>query len=367
MLPSGRPNGPPTPRSPSSPAATTWGPPTYGSPSPPTVAGGPSYRGGRERSLAPSQAVATQQQRRTEEQRVRQRTRRIRGLIVLIVVLILTAVATLGGWYLAAGRFTSAPALTGLDQQQATQAARAAGVGVRFEPTWSETVAAGTVIDTVPEAGAKMLADGQVAAIVSKGPERYAVPTLVGLSQQQAMSALTAQNLDVGAITRAWSETVAAGTVIDASRQPGVRLRRATEVALTVSKGPKPITIASWVGKDAAAASKALKKAGFTVSATTAHSDTVATGDVISQSPKSGTGKAGDTITLKRSLGPVLVTVPQTTRMGIQAATSTLKAAGFTVATRHASLYLGLGYVAGSDPGGGTKAPRGSTITLALV
>jgi serine/threonine-protein kinase len=354
---------PAAPRSPSSPAATTWGPPTYVE----TTDDRPQDRltaRPTDRTASPAAALS---HRRTEEQRVRQRTRRIRGLIVLIVVLLLTAMATLGGWYLAAGRFTSAPSLTGLDQEQAARTASAAGVSVRFEPTWSETAAPGTVITTDPGPGAKMLADGQVAAIVSKGPERYAAPTLVGLTQAQATAALTAQNLALGRVTAAWNETVVAGTVTAASTPPGTRLRRESRVDLTVSKGKKPIPIASWVGKDAAAATKALTKAGFELKVTTANSATVAKGDVISQTPTSGSGHRGDTVSLERSLGPVMVTVPTVKRMGIRAATSTLQAAGFTVATRHASLYLGLGYVASSDPAGGTKAPAGSTITLSLV
>jgi eukaryotic-like serine/threonine-protein kinase len=33
----------------------------------------------------------------------------------------------------------------------------------------------------------------------------------------------------------------------------------------------------------------------------------------------------------------------------------------------HARIYLGLGYVASSSPGGGSKIPKGSTVTLRIV
>jgi hypothetical protein len=33
----------------------------------------------------------------------------------------------------------------------------------------------------------------------------------------------------------------------------------------------------------------------------------------------------------------------------------------------HSDIYLGLGFVAGSDPRPGSMAPRGSTVTLQIV
>jgi eukaryotic-like serine/threonine-protein kinase len=54
-------------------------------------------------------------------------------------------------------------------------------------------------------------------------------------------------------------------------------------------------------------------------------------------------------------------------RMGVEVARRTLEDLGFEVDTEHAELYLGLGYVAGSDPDAGTRARKGSTITLFLV
>jgi serine/threonine-protein kinase len=45
-----------------------------------------------------------------------------------------------------------------------------------------------------------------------------------------------------------------------------------------------------------------------------------------------------------------------------------MRRAGFTVRTARVSQnYLGVGYVAYSDPAARSKAPKGSTITLYLV
>jgi len=148
----------------------------------------------------------------------------------------------------------------------------------------------------------------------------------------------------------------------------GTSLKPDTKIDFVVSKGRRPISITNYAGKDAGQAAAALKKAGFLVDTSSQHSDTVPSGSVISQSPDSGTGFKHDHIKLIKSLGPVLVEVPEVKSMGVVAAKNLLQQKGFTVRTSHSSiLWLGLGYVASTDPGGGSMAPKGSTITLNLV
>jgi serine/threonine-protein kinase len=286
---------------------------------------------------------------------------------VLLLVLLMTATA-LTGWYLVDGRFTSAPALVALPQSRASQEAEAAGLEVSFQSAYSESVAKGTVIATDPDPGAKIRDGGTIVAVVSRGPERYPMPVVVGLSQPAAEAALMESTLAVGSITPRYSETVPAGTVVSASVPVGSSLKKKTAVDLVVSRGPKPIPVMNWSGKPTTAAVAALRKDGFTVTVAREHSASVPAGRVISQSPDSGTGVAKDTIALTSSRGPVMVTVPMVKAMGVRAATDVMRRAGFTVRTARVSQnYLGVGYVAYSDPAARSKAPKGSTITLYLV
>jgi serine/threonine-protein kinase len=137
---------------------------------------------------------------------------------------------------------------------------------------------------------------------------------------------------------------------------------------LTVSRGPQPIKITDHSGKSAAAAKAALTTAGFKVKITTANSDTVAKGMVISQSPDKGTGVKGDTVTLKESLGPVMVTIPNVRSMGVDAAKKVMTEAGFKTKVQAVEVnYIGIGYVVYSKPSAKSEAPKGSTITLYVV
>ena len=48
---------------------------------------------------------------------------------------------------------------------------------------------------------------------------------------------------------RVWSDTVAAGIVISSDPDAGASVKSGTGVNLTVSKGPQPVTVVSYVGK----------------------------------------------------------------------------------------------------------------------
>jgi serine/threonine-protein kinase len=52
---------------------------------------------------------------------------------------------------------------------------------------------------------------------------------------------------------------------------------------------------------------------------------------------------------------------------GVDAAVEELEDAGFEVRLQDSDIYIGVGFVVGQDPEGGTMAPIGSTITLTRV
>ena len=341
---------------------TPTSPPTVRDAPPPAV---PSAdpRGGQSHN--PGAYVSSD---RLANRREREARRRRRGWLIVLLILMLTAVAALAGWYLTEGRFTATPTLTSLPKAEAATVAQHDGLQVNFVDAFSETVPSGLVIDTDPSAGTKVRDGGSITAMLSKGPERYGVPKLVGLTKANATAALQRAHLAVGNVAEAYSDTSGRGTVLTASYQPGTRVKPGTTVNLTVSKGPQPVKITDYTGKSAAAAVAALEKAGFKVKVTSEHSDSVDKGQVISQSPKSGTGVKGDTINLTRSLGPVMVTIPSVRGQGVEAAKKILTSAGFKTKVQPVAVnYLGIGYVAYTKPGAKSSAPKGSTITLYVV
>lgn len=291
--------------------------------------------------------------------------RRRRGIILLVLVLLITAFATIGTWWWASGRFTAVPDLTNLVQAEASEAAQANALSLTAASEFSETVEAGRVIRTDPAAGQRVSRGSNVTVWISLGQERYDMPTVVGLTVLDATEALRSQSLRTGTVTEEFSDTAPIGQVIAAAYQPGTRLKRDTPVDLTTSKGPKPLEIASYVGREAALAVTEMEAAGFVVTVTEQHSEEVAAGLVISQDPSSGIGARGDTITLVRSLGPVSVTIPSVEELSVEEAQKKLEELGVTVRVENSlGLPVQLGVVRGTDPAAGQQAPSGSEVVL---
>ena len=297
------------------------------------------------------------------------RRRSVKGPLALLLSILLVGGVALGAWWFGWERYTTTPAVLGVDQATASAQLEEAGLRAEAgEPAFSENVAAGLVIATDPGPGGKVLDGGTVSLVVSLGPERYDLPDLAGQTEDQAQDALAATSLAFGESVGRWSETVPEGQVIRTSPKAGTVLKPGATVDLVLSRGRKPLTIKDWTGKSLDDARQALERRQLEVSVVgEEYSDTVAEGNVISQDPTTGTLYRGDTVSFVVSLGPELVEVPRVEAMGIEAATELLEGLGFTVETREAQIYLGLGYVSSSDPGEGERVAKGSTITLSVV
>ncbi|HQV90380.1 MAG TPA: Stk1 family PASTA domain-containing Ser/Thr kinase [Phycicoccus sp.] len=272
-------------------------------------------------------------------------------------------------WAFTAGPLTPTPVppVAGQTLAAADAALKKVGLTHRDTEEFSETVEKGVVIDSTPKAGVTNWKFAPVTLRVSKGPERYAVPTLAGIPLDTAKAQIIAAKLSVGTVTEAYDEKVTSGSVI--SSDPGATspLPPNGAVNLVVSKGRQPVEFADWTGKSADEASKALADAGLKVDASEhQNSESVPKGSVISQTPPSGELFKGDGIKLVVSDGPPLVEVPDVFGKQVGNATDILEKAGFKVKVE-AVLGGVFGTVRSQDPAAGTSVPKGSTITIRVV
>jgi serine/threonine-protein kinase len=297
------------------------------------------------------------------------RRRSARGPLALLLTVLLVAGLAGGAWWLGWERYTVAPGVLGVDRATAAAELEKAGLTAQDgDPRYSETVAAGLVLGTDPEPGGRVLDGGTVTLVLSLGPERYEVPTLAGLTEDQAQDALEQGNLAFGESREKYSDTVPTGQVIRSTPKPATVLKPDAPVDLVISKGRRPIEVRDWTGEDAERATAALERRKLVVDVSgEEYSDTVAEGDIISQDPTTGPLYKGDTVQLVVSRGPELVEVPGVVAMGVDAATEKLESLGFRVEVENSDNYIGVGFVFSSDPDAGSMAPRGSTITLYLI
>ncbi|WP_240938111.1 Stk1 family PASTA domain-containing Ser/Thr kinase [Nocardioides sp. JQ2195] len=294
--------------------------------------------------------------------------RRRRGALLLVLALLAALAVGGGAYWFGVARYTTTPSVIELTAAAAQQKIEAAGLEfAEADPEYSEDIRKGLVISTDPGPGDRVLDAGRVTVTISLGKERYDVPKLKGRSEDEAQQAILDAHLDFGRSIPRYHPSVPAGRVIRSNPAAGTSQRPGASVDLILSRGPRPIKVKDWTGKDADRAEEWIEQQDLEVDVTEEFDDDVPEGNVISQSPSSGQLFKGDTVDLVVSKGPQLIEVPRVVGMGQDAATDTLEAAGFRVEVEKHPNYIGLGYVLTSDPGRGTMAPKGSTVTITIV
>ncbi|MGV1008455.1 MAG: Stk1 family PASTA domain-containing Ser/Thr kinase [Dermatophilaceae bacterium] len=294
--------------------------------------------------------------------------RRRRGPVLAAVLAVLLLAG--GGWYWydtwGPRSQRAVPQLAGLSRGDAERSLGALDLRATVDTAYDEVVPKDAVISAAPTSGSEVRKRSAVLLTVSLGPERYAVPTLVGAPRSEADGKLSERRLAVGNVDEAFSETAAAGVVISQDPAPDSLQKRDTPVNVVVSKGRQPIAVPNQEGKPADAAQTALEGLGLKVTrGEPVNSDTVPAGSVVGQTPNSGTLFKGDTVALVVSKGPVLVPVPGVTLKTPAEASAILQAAGFQVAVEK---YFGgiLNTVRFQNPAAGKQVPKGSTVTLTV-
>lgn len=232
---------------------------------------------------------------------------------------------------------------------------------------YSEDYPDGQIMATDPAPADRIRTGGTILATVSKGPERYDVPKLKGLTVDEADVALAAVNLELGVPTEVFDDKVKDGDIVRSTPKAGTSVKPGTAVAIEVSKGPAPVTLPTLVGGDADAAEKQLADLGLTADRSGEFSESVARGLVISMSPEAGTTVyRGDTVSLVVSKGPPLVEVPSVVRMREKQARAALEGAGLVVRVNKPAGFEFFG-VSDQTPEAGEKVPKGTTVTITVV
>ena len=299
------------------------------------------------------------------------RRRRGRGWLVAIIVLLLAiGGAAFAGWYLAAGpgKQVTVPGILNMDQAEATTALQSVGLTLEVAgEEYSETVAAGLVLSSDPAPGASAAANSAVAVVLSRGPERYAVPDVRGDPLEAAKTAITEANLLVGVITEDWDPEVPAGSVASTEPPFGDELKPGTPVDIIVSKGPKPVRLANYAGSPASEVQAELEGAGLVVTVKEEFSTEFAEGLVISTLPGKGERvPVGSTVELLVSKGPPPVEVPYLIDMKRDDAVYLLQDLGLNVEVNEPP-FTPLNRVISQDPAAGTLIPAGSTVTITII
>lgn len=199
------------------------------------------------------------------------------------------------------------PNVVGDTEEDAVAKLDAAGIGYTIENEYSSEYDAGVVISQSPNSGASISKNKKVTLTVSRGEETTTVPSVTGMSQSDAVAALSAAGLNAGTISSDYSSTVEEGMVISQDVSSGRTVAMGSSVNLVISLGKKVsyVTVPSVVGKSYSDASSTLSNYGLSVSqGTTDAAEGYAAGIVYSQYPEAGSSvEDGSTVTVNISSG----------------------------------------------------------------
>lgn len=254
-----------------------------------------------------SRPPSTRRQRRLANRRARTpsedlgRRSGMRMWIWAAVVLILTAVLVLTGWFFGSGPGARVivPDVVGHSRAAAVDELQQTGVGYSLASVHHDIVAEDSVIATDPGPGTELRRFNTVLVTVSLGPELFGVPDVTGLTREEASRALAAAGLSLGRVSTEHSDTVDGGLVVRQEPGAGASLRRDHPVAVVVSAGPAFVTVPDVTGQSTGRARQLLEEAGFTVQETEILGELFGDreGTVRRQSPEPGSqARAGSTV-----------------------------------------------------------------------
>jgi len=326
----------------------------------------------KEKVVAPVQpdepVVETTKEIRRKEEKKRRASKRVRRNRK--VALVLAVALGIGGWWtlVGPGSRVVVPSIVGGSFDEAVNVISPLGLtAVVVENRFDEEIPKSKIIESIPAGGGKVDAGGTVKLIVSKGPERYAVPMTTGLTPEAAQIALKKFPLEVGTVTEVFNSDIPKGFVISSSPVTGTSVKRDTKVNLLVSKGIEQIALASYLGKSGEQALNELTEAGFSVEAGYAFNENVPELAVISQNPAGGTtANKGGKVTILISKGPRNTVIPKTIiTMEAKAGQQMLEALGLKVKV------ISIGnnkkkVVKKVSPAVNTSVKRGSLVTITV-
>ncbi|MEV0095710.1 Stk1 family PASTA domain-containing Ser/Thr kinase [Streptomyces sp. NPDC050738] len=195
------------------------------------------------------------------------------------------------------------------------------------------------------------------------------VPSLLGQTQKEAKSRLASAGLDVKKVEHDYSDSYTRGTVMASDPASGSRIRDNGAVGLTVSDGPRTVTVPDVTGKSLADARAELKRKGLAPGLVTREfSEDADQGSVIRTDPAPGTERRADSaVALTVSKGSP-VEVPSVIGDAEDDARSALEDEGFKVAIAPEQVNSpeDEGSVATQSPDEGAQAATGDTITLTI-
>ena len=202
------------------------------------------------------------------------------------------------------------PDLKGLTFDEAKEQLNAKGLGIKNAGTVaSDQYDEGQIVSQTPDALTKAEANTTVEVTLSSGKGEVSVPSVTGMDETTAYNTLTNSGF-TPIKDYAYSADVAQGNVIEQSPNAGSLAKSGDNVKIVISRGKEQaettsVAVPGVTGLTEDAARSAIQNVGLAVgNVSSAYSDSVASGQIISQSPVVDTAvDAGTAVDFVVSMG----------------------------------------------------------------
>jgi serine/threonine protein kinase len=285
------------------------------------------------------------------------------------VALILAIALGIGGWWtlIGPGARVTVPSMVGGTIKDADRLLKPVGLTSEItKQEFSEDVAKGVIISTDPAAGDKVKEASVVHLILSKGPERYIIPSVSQLTVEAATKLLTSIPIATPVVDEVFNDKIPKGYVIGTDPVSGTQVKRGAGIRLVVSKGIEQIALINFSNKSGEEAVNTLTDVGFKVSPKYVYSETVPMGAVVSQSPSEAKNyPKGTSVSLIISKGSAYVFIPNVYSLSETKAKSILTALDLQVTIKRMGTKA-VKQVTAISPKIGSKVLRGSKVTITV-
>ena len=203
------------------------------------------------------------------------------------------------------------PDLKGLTFDEAKEQLNAKGLGIKKNAgtVASDQYDEGQIVSQTPDALTKAEANTTVEVTLSSGKGEVSVPSVTGMDETTAYNTLTNSGF-TPVKDYAYSADVAQGNVIEQSPNAGSLAKAGDNVKIVISRGKEQaettsVAVPGVTGLTEDAARSAIQNVGLAVgNVSSAYSDSVASGQIISQSPVADTAvDAGTAVDFVVSMG----------------------------------------------------------------
>jgi eukaryotic-like serine/threonine-protein kinase len=159
------------------------------------------------------------------------------------------------------------------------------------------TAPKGTVLEQNPPPGSRELMGARVTLAVSGGQQMGTIPTVIGMTREQAEVVLETAGFSVGEVIEQASQQPR-GEVIETRPAAGSQAPMPTPVGLVVSGGPSVVRVPDLVGRSLGEARSLLQQLGLVVGDVTSEGNGGSV--VVGLSPEAGTSvPAGSRVNLR--------------------------------------------------------------------